>query len=40
MAMKDLEHDSYQLIVIAKGESGEVQNFIILMSQQITPQVL
>ena len=40
IAVKDLEHDSYQLIVIAKGESGEVRNFIILMSQQITPQVL
>lgn len=38
--MKDLEHSDYQLVVIAEGESSEVRNFIVLMSQQITPQVL
>jgi len=38
--VKDLERSDYQLVVIAEGESGEVRNFIMLMSQQITPQVL
>lgn len=37
---KDLGRFGYQLIVIAKGESSELWNFLLLLSEQITPQVL